>query len=539
MSISDSPNSQPVVPGSLSAFRAFLEAERPMLVAALTREIVAFAPNYATMSADPPEQRVDANIGAYLSALDEPERIVEWTTQQLGPTITQNLDLDQMIDLTAMYRRQFLDLALRAIAEGVEGAPAGLQRLAELVDRRARVFSQHYQERLHMFETLVENSLDSIIVTDTVGQVLFSNRAAARLRGMADPSELAGKLAASFLAPEELERMQRDVAPQLRASGMWRDQFWCMRPNGERYRIDSSIIPLASDQGERLGLATFARDITADYLAEQELKQQADQLRSSVERLEQTFGSSPLATIEWDTTGAITRWNPSAERIFGWQAAEAIGKNAIALVAPDFGPDEIQQIVAQHRRGEIVNSRFRNITKDGRAITCQWYNALLRDRSGNVVAVLAQAEDLSEQERADQERAALQEQVIQAQQAALRELSTPLIPLADGVVAMPLIGSVDSARAQQVSEELLSGVAGNRATTAIIDITGVPVVDTQVAGAFLRAAQAVELLGARVILTGIRPEVAQTLVGIGVNLGNIVTRSTLQDGIAFALAARR
>src|SRR4029079_19545551 len=122
--------------------------------------------------------------------------------------------------------------------------------------------------------------------------------------------------------------------------------------------------------------------------------------------------------------------------------------NAIALVAPDFGPDEIQQIVAQHRRGEIVNSRFRNITKDGRAITCQWYNALLRDRSGNVVAVLAQAEDLSEQERADQERAALQEQVIQAQQAALRELSTPLIPLADGVVAMPLIGSVDSARAQ-------------------------------------------------------------------------------------------
>ena len=82
-------------------------------------------------------------------------------------------------------------------------------------------------------------------------------------------------------------------------------------------------------------------------------------------------------------------------------------------------------------------------------------------------------------------------------------------------------------------------MAGNRATTAIIDITGVPVVDTQVAGAFLRAAQAGGLLGAQVILTGIRPEVAQTLVGIGVSLGNIVTRSTLQDGIAFALAPRR
>jgi rsbT co-antagonist protein RsbR len=515
-----------------------LEAERPALVASLTQEILAFAPNYATMLADPPAQRIDANVGVYLDALDDPDQIEVWTRQQLGPAITQNLDLDQAIDLTAMYRQHFLSLSLRALAEGVAGAATGLLHLAELVDRRARVLSQYYRDRLHMFEVLVENSLDSIIVTDSVGNVEFCNRAAAQLRGMADRSELIGKQAISFLVPEEVERMQRDVAPQLRATGMWRDQFWCMRPNGERYRIQSSIIPLTDNQGKQLGLATFARDITADYLAEQELRQQADQLRTAADRLEQSFVSTPLATIEWDAAGNITRWNPSAERIFGWKAAEALGKNAIALVAPYISPDEIQQILDLHMRGEIVNSRFRNITKDGREITCQWYNALLRDRAGNVVAVLAQAEDLSEHMRAEQERAALQEQVIEAQQAALRELSTPLIPLADGVVAMPLIGSVDSARAQQVIEELLSGVAGNRATTAIIDITGVPVVDTQVAGAFLRAAQAVELLGARVILTGIRPEVAQTLVGIGVNLGNIVTRSTLQDGISFALAAR-
>jgi rsbT co-antagonist protein RsbR len=516
-----------------------METERPALVAALEHEIVAFAPAYTTMSAEPPAKRVDASVSAYLSALEDSDQIDVWTRQQLGPTIAQNLDLDQAIDLTAIYRRHFVSLSLRALAEGVDGAAAGLHRLNELVDRRARVLSQYYQERQHMLETLVENSFDSIIVTDTAGQVLFCNRAAAQLRGSADPSELVGTMASSFLAPEEMERMQRDVVPQLRASGVWRDQFWCMRPNGERYRLDSSIIALVGAQGARLGLATFARDITADYLAQQELKQQADQLRSSVERMEQTFASSPLATIEWDVSGAIRRWNPSAERVFGWKADEALGKNAISLVAPYIAPAEVEQIIDKHRGGEIVNSRFRNITKDGREITCQWYNALLRDRAGDVVAVLAQAEDLSEQLRAEEERAALQEQVIQAQQAALRELSTPLIPLADGVVAMPLIGSVDSARAQQVIEGLLSGVASNRATTAIIDITGVPVVDTQVAGALLRAAQAVELLGARVILTGIRPEVAQTLVGIGVSLGNIVTRSTLQDGIASAMAARR
>ena len=84
-------------------------------------------------------------------------------------------------------------------------------------------------------------------------------------------------------------------------------------------------------------------------------------------------------------------------------------------------------------------------------------------------------------------------------------------------------------------ETLLEGVAVSRASTAILDITGVPVVDTQVANALLRAAQAVKLLGAQVVLTGIRPEVAQTLVGLGADLSGIVTRATLQSGIAYGM----
>jgi rsbT co-antagonist protein RsbR len=99
---------------------------------------------------------------------------------------------------------------------------------------------------------------------------------------------------------------------------------------------------------------------------------------------------------------------------------------------------------------------------------------------------------------------------------------------------MPLIGSVDSRRAQQVIETLLQGIAASGAQVAILDITGVPVVDTQVADALIRAAQAVKLLGAQVVLTGIRPEVAQTLVGLGTDLRGIVTRSSLQSGIAYA-----
>jgi rsbT co-antagonist protein RsbR len=261
-------------------------------------------------------------------------------------------------------------------------------------------------------------------------------------------------------------------------------------------------------------------------------------LQATLHRLEQIFAASPLAMIEADDQGRITRWNPAAERIFGWSSAEAVGKNALELLVPGLAREQVAAIIGGLLSGQAANSRNENITKDGRIIICQWHNAVLHSEDGKVLGWLSQTEDITERVRDEEERIALQEQVISAQQAALRELSTPIIPISDGVIAMPLIGSIDSNRAQQVLEGLLTGVAEQHASTAILDITGVQVVDTQVANALLRAAQAVKLLGAEVIITGIRPEVAQTLVGLGLDLGGITTLATLQSGVAKALGRR-
>lgn len=128
-----------------------------------------------------------------------------------------------------------------------------------------------------------------------------------------------------------------------------------------------------------------------------------------------------------------------------------------------------------------------------------------------------------------------EDRMLTAQREALRELSTPLIPITDDVVIMPLIGVIDSSRAHMVMETLLDGVTRQQARLVILDITGVPVVDSQVAQVLIWAAQAVKLLGARVMLTGIQPQIAQTLVHLGVDLSGIQTRSSLQAGIAAAL----
>ncbi|EYF08913.1 RsbR, positive regulator of sigma-B [Chondromyces apiculatus DSM 436] len=147
--------------------------------------------------------------------------------------------------------------------------------------------------------------------------------------------------------------------------------------------------------------------------------------------------------------------------------------------------------------------------------------------------------DVSELLQAEEERLRLQAEVIAAQDQAIRELMTPLLPLAEGVVAMPIVGSIDPARSERILDVLLSGIAARGAQVAILDITGVNVVDTQVAEGLLRAARAARLLGTEVILTGLRAAVAQTLVSLDVHLDELTTCGTLQEGVARALRRAR
>ena len=129
------------------------------------------------------------------------------------------------------------------------------------------------------------------------------------------------------------------------------------------------------------------------------------------------------------------------------------------------------------------------------------------------------------------------EDVIARQQEEVLELSTPVISVWDGILALPVIGTLDSARTQIVMENLLQRIVATGSGIAIIDITGVPTVDTVTAQHLLKTIAAARLMGADCIISGIRPQIAQTIVHLGVNLGDVQTKATLAD--AFALALRR
>jgi rsbT co-antagonist protein RsbR len=151
-----------------------------------------------------------------------------------------------------------------------------------------------------------------------------------------------------------------------------------------------------------------------------------------------------------------------------------------------------------------------------------WVGTLLLDRLG-LVAVEAYQHT--------------REDVIRRQQQELLELSTPVVRLWDGVLALPLIGTLDSARTQVVMESLLQSIVDTGSSIAIVDITGVPTVDTLVAQHLLKTVAAARLMGAECIISGIRPQTAQTIVHLGVDLSSVITKATLAD--AFRLAMGR
>lgn len=205
-----------------------------------------------------------------------------------------------------------------------------------------------------------------------------------------------------------------------------------------------------------------------------------------------------------------------------------VHRGQFADAEPD-GEAYVAASLASHQSGAVALQQL----NDGR-----WVRTLAhRTVRGETVDI---GTDITTQRREEELRrqSVEQEATITAQAVLLAELSTPILRIGEGALVLPLVGSLDSYRAGRVVESLLLAVEQQRAKLVILDITGVPLVDTQVANVLLQAARAVQLLGARTVLTGIRPDVAQTIIALGADLSGIVTRADLQDGIKYALRAR-
>lgn len=164
--------------------------------------------------------------------------------------------------------------------------------------------------------------------------------------------------------------------------------------------------------------------------------------------------------------------------------------------------------------------------------TPKWWDIVvtpLRNAAGQIERLLAISRDITERKQSNQE--------LRRQEILIRELSTPVLSVEEGLLIVPLIGTVDPDRAQQLTEQLLKAIRANRAQAVVIDVTGVPAIDTSAANNLILTAEAARLLGATVILTGISREIALTLVTLGVQFGNLRTAGDLRSGMEQARSA--
>lgn len=424
---------------------------------------------------------------------------------------------------TLTHRRQdgstFLGEVSALLITTRDNTPIALAAIVRDVTERKQA-----EDMLLMSRFSLDNAADGLEWLGSDGQILYVNHAMSAMLGY---------------TRAELQTMNvRDIDPYLSSPETWQ-AMWARlkqagtftgetlqrRKNGDVFPVEVVTSFLEFNGVEYI--FAFIRDITA----RKQIEFEQQKLISLIENSTDFIG---MTTLE----GQPIYLNAAGRRLVGLEDDEQFRRASMLDYVPLEGRDHLQNVIIPTvmEQGRWESEFFFQHFQTGELIPIYYTLFLIKDPQTQAPIGLATVtRDITAQKRAEAQRIALQQQIIEAQQAALRELSTPLIPLTDQVVVMPLIGNMDSMRTEQVLETLLNGVANLRATTAILDITGVPVIDAHVADALLRTTRAVKLLGTQVIITGIRPEVAQTLVELGIDLGSIITHRSLQSAIARVL----
>ncbi|HEX8473364.1 MAG TPA: PAS domain-containing protein [Pyrinomonadaceae bacterium] len=453
--------------------------------------------------------------------------------------------LGRWFDVRAYPSPDGLSIFFHDVSERKQAEAASRQREQELAD-------------------FFENAAVGLHLVGPDGIILRANQAELDLTGYA-PEEYIGRHIAEFHA--DPDAIQDILQRLMKNETLHNYEARLRRKDGSiRHVLISSNV--RREDGKFIHTRCFTRDITERRLAEKELEERVrialmsadigvaltrsdtlrEMLQSCVEALVKYLNAAFARIWTLNEKENVLELQVSAGMYTHTDGAHGrvpVGKFKIGLIAAERQPHLTNSVIGDERVGDQEWARRE------RMVGFAGYPLIVNERLVGVMAMFAR-EPLTEatlqgmesvangialgieRRRAEEDKSRLRDEIIQMQAARLEELSTPLIPLSDRIVVMPLIGTVDSERAVRALDTLANGVIERGARIAIIDITGVSTVDTNVASTLMRAAQVLRLLGAEAVLTGVRPRVAQTLVGLGVDLSSIVTRSNLQSGIDYA-----
>jgi|SRR5690349_12109739 PAS domain S-box-containing protein len=355
----------------------------------------------------------------------------------------------------------------------------------------------------HQLQLLVESVRDyAIFLLDPEGRVITWNQGAQRIKGYTF-DEIRGRHFSAFYPREDIESGKPDYELKVAAQdGRFEDEGWRIRKDGSRFWANVVITALKDASGVLLGFGKVTRDISQRKWA----------MEANFEKL---FRSSPNPILLSGLDDArFIEVNEAFCELLGYTQEELIGQSSIALGVWLYA-EERTHIVAELKAGRPIRGEGCELrTKSGDRRNVEVSADIIEFR-GNP-CLFATLLDTTESRKLE---------------AVIEELSTPVLQAQEGLLVVPLIGRVDGPRASQLRNQLLNTVHTQRARAVVIDMTGVPKVERETADGLIRAIEAVQLLGAKVILAGISAVIADTLVGIGARFSVIKTTADLQSAL--------
>lgn len=294
------------------------------------------------------------------------------------------------------------------------------------------------------------------------------------------------------------------------------DEFKRITKNNEEVYIKATYSPILGLNNEPIKVIKFAADVTKQKMKNAETEGKINAIDKS------------LGTIEFNMDGTIITANDSFLQITGYTLDEVVGKHHRIFCEEEYiTSHEYTDFWKKMNRGEFDSGEYKRVGKNGREVYIQaTYNPIF-DLNNKPFKVLKIASDVTEKKRRENESA--------KQAALIMDMSTPVMHLWDNILLLPIIGLVDSKRVQTIMEAALQNILDYQAKFFILDIQGVPAIDSAVANYLIKVTQATKLMGCRCIVTGISPQISQALVNLGIDLGDILTQSNLKDGVSMSL----